>query len=348
MAYNRTNAPAPQKSNISELKSVLGSDSVKKRFEEVLGKKAAQFTASIVNVVNGNSMLKRCSVQSVVGAAFVAATYDLPIDNNLGFAAIVPYNNRRLNQETGRWESVPEAQFQMMYKGFIQLAIRSGCYKKMNYSVVYEDELLSYNPITGDVEFVQDFSKCKQRNEGNMNNIAGYYAWFELNTGFRHELFMSTAEVTNHAIRYSQSFRKDREENKTASRWSIDFTSMALKTVIKLLLSKWGILSIEMQRAIVDDQQVFDDDGNGSYSDNRPDDAVDPFEQAEQNVIDTQAAEVPQIQAKPEASNPIEQAQHARAVTHVEPVKRQKAEQEAFMDLEKDFPNADDTELPFK
>lgn len=171
MAYSRTNTPAQrndnrpatQGSNIPELKNMLGSESVKARFEEVLGKKAAQFTASIVNVVSGNSMLKRCSSQSVIGAAFVAATYDLPIDSNLGFSAIVPYNNRRFNQQTKRWESVPEAQFQMMYKGFIQLAIRSGCYKKMNYSVVYQDELASYNPITGEVEFVKNFAKCKQR-----------------------------------------------------------------------------------------------------------------------------------------------------------------------------------------
>lgn len=338
MAYNRTNQPAQRtsntvqpKTNIAELKGLLGTDSVKQRFEEVLGKKAPQFTASIVNVVSGNSMLKRCSCESVIGAAFVAATYDLPIDSNLGFAAIVPYNNRRKNPETGYWESVPEAQFQMMYKGFIQLAIRSGCYKKMNYSVVYQDELASYNPITGEVEFVKDFSKCNQRVTGDRNSIVGYYAWFELTTGFRHDLYMTTAEVTNHAIEYSQSFRKDRDENKKTSRWSTNFDSMALKTVIKMLLSKWGILSIDMQRAIQDDQQVFDDEGRGSYSDNRPDEAVDPFNQ--EPVVD---AQVPEVLP---ASEP-------RSTTTPQISQQQKPDD--FMQFEKDFANFDESELPFR
>lgn len=355
MAYNRINQPAQRtgntaqpKSNIAELKGLLGTESVKQRFEEVLGKKAPQFTASIVNVVNGNSMLKRCNCESVIGAAFIAATYDLPIDSNLGFAAIVPYNNRRKNPETGYWESVPEAQFQMMYKGFIQLAIRSGCYKKMNYSVVYQDELVSYNPITGEVEFVKDFSKCKQRAAGDRSSIVGYYSWFELTGGFRHDLYMSTAEVTNHAIKYSQSFRKDREDGKASSRWSTDFDSMALKTVIKMLLSKWGILSIDMQRAIADDQQVFDDDGNARYSDNRPDDAVDPFEQpqANDNVIDAQAREVPQIQELSKQPNPVAQARQARKTPQPVPKPEpQRTAQDEYMQFDENF---DESEMPFR
>ena len=121
---------------------------------------------------------------------------------------------------------------------------------------------------------------------------------------------MSTAEVKNHAIKYSQSFRKDMDEHKATSRWSTDFDSMALKTVIKMLLSKWGILSIEMQRAIVDDQQVFDDNGNGSYSDNRPDpdEATDPFEQDESIVespVDDTKREPEKIEQKVQPEQPI-------------------------------------------
>ena len=351
MAYNRTNAPAQQnvgrtavaQSNIPELKNMLGSDSVKRRFEEVLGKKANQFTASIVNVVNGNAMLKRCSASSVIGAAFVAATYDLPIDSNLGFSAIVPYNNRRQNPETKRWETVPEAQFQMMYKGFIQLAIRSGCYKKMNYSVVYADELASYNPITGEVDFVKDFSRCSQRAAGDRDSIVGYYAWFELTTGFRHDLYMTTVEVTNHAIEYSQSFRRDRDENKKSSRWSTNFDSMALKTVIKMLLSKWGILSIDMQRAIQDDQQVYDDEGNGSYSDNRPDEPMDPFEQPE--MVEVQAGEVPQIEKQPQKPEPPKKV---RKEPDPIPEEVPPVSPEDFAQFEQDFANFDDAELPFR
>lgn len=263
-----------------QVKNIISQDTVKKKFAEVLGKKAPQFLASITNVVAGSDQLKKCPANTIMSAAFVAATYDLPIDSNLGFAAIVPYNNSKYNPQTREWEKHMEAQFQMMYKGFIQLAIRSGYYEKMNCSVVYKDELLSYNPITGEVEFVKDFSKCTQRLEGKEENIVGYYAWFRLLTGFKKELFMTTAEVENHARTYSSAYRYDIEKNKRGSKWTTDFRAMALKTVIKLLLSKWGILSVDMQRAIQDDQKVYSEDGSAEYADNKPDliEPQDPFQ----------------------------------------------------------------------
>ncbi len=111
-----------------QVKQLVSSDSVKRKFAEVLGQKAPQFLASITNTVAVNEKLKKCSANSIMSAAFVAATYDLPIDSNLGFAAIVPYNNSKWNAQTGKYEKHMEAQFQIMYKGFIQLAIRSaGC-----------------------------------------------------------------------------------------------------------------------------------------------------------------------------------------------------------------------------
>ena len=263
-----------------QVKSMISQDNVKKKFGEVLGQKAPQFLASITTVIQGSAQLKKCDANSIMSAAFVAATYDLPIDSNLGFSAIVPYNESVWNPQTRQWDKIPRAQFQMMYKGFIQLAIRSGYYEKMNYAVVYEDELISYNPITGEIEFVTDFSKCTQRNNGETDKVAGYYAWFRLKTGFRQELYMSKAEVDNHAKKYSQAYRYDLEKNKKSSKWTTDFEAMALKTVIKLLLSKWGILSVDMQRAIQDDQKVYDEEGNGVYGDNQPDiiEAQDAFE----------------------------------------------------------------------
>lgn len=171
------------------------------------------------------------------------------------------------------------AQFQMMYKGYIQLAIRSGEYEKMNCAEVYADELVSYNPITGECRFVDDFSACKFRNEGKTDKIIGYYAWFRLRSGFTKELYMSKAEINNHAQKYSQSYRYDINDGKQSSRWSTDFDAMAKKTVIKLLLSKWGILSVEMQKAIEDDQKVYEVDSTEQYSDNQPDvaEAENPF-----------------------------------------------------------------------
>lgn len=269
------------------VKQLISEDSVKKKFGEVLGKKAPQFLASITNVVSGSTQLKKCDANSIMNAAFVAATYDLPIDSNLGFSAIVPYNENIFNPQTNAWEKYPRAQFQMMYKGFIQLAIRSGYYEKMNYAVVYEDELKRYNPITGEIEFVTDFSNCTQRNAADESKITGYYAWFRLKTGFCQELFMSTAAVNNHAKKYSQAYRHDIEKGKKSSKWTTDFEAMALKTVIKLLLSKWGILSVDMQRAIQDDQKVYDENGNGSYGDNQPDviEAQDAFKEEVQDAF---------------------------------------------------------------
>lgn len=291
---------------VDQVKSAISSDKVKKKFAEVLGKKAPQFLASVTNTVIGSTQLQKCDATSIMGAAFVAATYDLPIDSNLGFAAIVPYNNSKWNPQTRQYDKHMEAQFQIMYKGFIQLAIRSGYYKRMNYAVVYEDELKSYNPITGEIEFVEDFSQCTLRAQGVEETVAGYYARFELTTGYVQELFMSRQAVDNHARKYSQAYRYDIKEGKKSSKWSTDFQSMALKTVIKLLLSKWGILSVDMQRAIQDDQKVYDESGNGDYSDNQPDliEAKNVFdepqpdgsaEQPEESGGQQQPDEVPEI-----------------------------------------------------
>lgn len=284
MAENMQLAEQPKKKigPVQQVKILLNEDNVKKRFQDVLGGKAPQFMASIVNVVSASTQLKACDANSIMAAAFVAASFDLPIDSNLGFAALVPYN-KSFRDKDGNWQKKKMAQFQMMYKGFIQLAIRSGQYEKMNCSEVYEDEMLSYNPITGECEFVTDFSQCRQRENGETDKIVGYYGWFRLISGFTKEMYMSKNMVLNHAKKYSQSFRYDLNDNKQDSKWSTDFDAMAKKTVIKLLLSKWGILSVEMQRAITDDQKTFDEDGNGDYGDNQPDviEAEDPFAQIE-------------------------------------------------------------------
>lgn len=263
---------------VAQIKGLLNEDAVKKRFQEVLGKKAPQFMASIVNVVSASTQLKVCDANSIMAASFVAASFDLPIDSNLGFAALVPYK-RTFKDKNGQWIKKDLAQFQMMYKGFIQLAIRTGQYEKMNCSEVYEDELLSYNPITGECQFVKDFSQTSQREAGDTEKIVGYYGWFKLTSGFTKELFMSKKEVENHAKKYSQAYRYDLNDNKQSSKWTTDFDAMAKKTVIKMMLSKWGILSVEMQKAIVDDQKDFDENGEGEYGDNQPDviAAEDPF-----------------------------------------------------------------------
>ena len=241
------------------VKGYLAQDSVKNRFNEVLGKKAPQFIASIINTVGNSKQLQECEPTSIISSAMVAAALDLPIDPNLSFAALVPYKNGK----TG----VTSAQFQMMYKGFIQLAIRSGQYKNMNVAEVYEDEIESYNPIYGTVTFVSDFSKTEQRRNGNKDKIVGYFSFFDLMTGFHKELYMTKEDCLNHAKTYSSAFRQDLNKGWSSSKWTTNFDDMAKKTVIKQLISKWGIMTVEMQKAILDDQKVFEDE-EGSYADN--------------------------------------------------------------------------------
>ena len=242
---------------LSEVKRLMKTKDVKSRFNMALGEKAPQFMISIINAVASNNRLKYCNPNSIMAAAMVAASIDLPVDSNLGFSALVPYNNI--------------CQFQMMYKGYIQLAIRTGAYEKMNCAEVYGDELEMYNPITGECIFTKDFSSCKDRKSNDLNKVVGYYAWFRLKSGFVKELYMSKAEITEHAKKYSSAYRKDLYEKTKTSQWSINFDTMAKKTVLKLLLSRWGVLSVNMQRAIEADQKTFDANGNGSYGDNQPD-----------------------------------------------------------------------------
>ena len=252
----------PKVENLMQLKSYLNTGEMQRRFREILGERAPQFMASIINAVNANQYLAQCEPQSVIQAALIAATYNLPIDGNLGFAAIVPYKDGKSGTYKG--------QFQIMYRGLIQLAIRSGEYSDINCEVVYEDELKGYNPITGEVSFTDDFGTTTQRSEGDPSKVVGYYAWFRLARGFTHGIYLTKKQVDNHARKYSQSYQQDIRKGWTSSRWTQDFDAMAKKTVLKQLLSKWGILSIDtqMQRAIEDDQKVYDANGNGEYLDN--------------------------------------------------------------------------------
>lgn len=226
------------------INALLNEDQVKKRFQEILGAKANGFISSVIGATKNNSMLSSAEPQSVLSAAVVAATLDLPIDSNLGFAAIVPYRGK---------DGKTVAQFQMMYKGFVQLAQRSGQYKTINACEIYEGEIESFNRITGDIEF----------NPGNKKSdkVVGYAAYFRLANGFEKTLYMSAEDLNKHGKRFSQSFKKG------YGLWVDDFDSMALKTVLKRLLSKYGILSIDMQNAVKFDQGVIKEDGEVEYTD---------------------------------------------------------------------------------
>ena len=234
----------------------MRNDDIKKRFTEVLNEQSATFMASIVNAVSSTPKLQECDPMTVWGSGMIAASLKLPVDPNLGFAYIVPYKDRNKGMI---------AQFQMGYKGFIQLSMRSGQYKRMNVSEVYSDELDFHNPITGEIKFT-DMSTWKFREEEKPADVIGYYAIFELLNGYIREEYWSISKINNHAKKYSQTFKRG------FGKWVDDFDAMAKKTVIKALLSKWGILSIEMQKAIETDQSTTTDGDDLDYPDNKPND----------------------------------------------------------------------------
>lgn len=212
----------------NSIKGLMDSPAVKKRFEEVLNKRAPQYMSSIVNLVNSDTNLKKCEPMSVIASCMVAATMDLPVDKNLGYAWVVPYGNK--------------AQFQMGYKGYIQLALRTGQYKAINVTEIREGELISWNPLSEEVEI--DFTQRKS------DKVIGYAGYFKLINGFEKTVYWSREDVEAHAKKFSKTY------NFANSTWKTDFDAMAKKTVLRNLLSKWGILSIEMQNAYVADNNV--------------------------------------------------------------------------------------------
>lgn len=219
-------------------KDFFAMPNVKAKLTELLGKNAASFATSVLQIVNSNDMLKNAAPDTVFNAACMAATLNLPINNNLGFAYIVPFNNRKANKV--------EAQFQLGYKGFIQLAQRSGQFKTISAAPVFDGQLISENPLTG-YEF--NWAVKPKANE----KPIGYVAYFKLLNEFEAYLYMTHDEVKAHANKYSQTAKKG------LGVWNDNFDAMALKTVLKLLLSKQAPLSIEMQKAVLADQAVVKD-----------------------------------------------------------------------------------------
>lgn len=218
-------------------------DAVNERINELLGSRAPQFITSLV-AAGGASGLNDCEPSSVVSAALIAASMDLPINQNLGFAYLIPYKDRRSGEKV--------CQFQMGYKGFIQLAQRSGFYKTINATDVREGELVSMNRLAGEpvFEWLDDEKREKA-------SVVGYIAYFKLLNGFEKSLYMSVDALTNHATKYSKNYAKFK-----SGMWAEDFDAMAKKTVIKLLLSKFGPLSTQLQEAIQHDQTI-----DGEYAD---------------------------------------------------------------------------------
>lgn len=222
--------------NLTQLKATLNAPSVKAKFEEMLGKRAPQFMTSITSVVGNNALLQKADVNSIVMGAATAASMDLPLNPNLGYAALVPFNSK-----DGCF-----AQLQIMTKGYVELFIRSGQCKSLICEVVRKGELVKKNKFTG--EYVFDESKRES------DEIIGVMSAFELVNGYKKVEYMTVQEVKDHAQKFSQAYRRN------AAIWKDNWEEMMKKSCLKRLLVRWAPKSIEMQQMVMFDQAVVKGD----------------------------------------------------------------------------------------
>lgn len=253
MSNNLTKAGAKP---VDMLKSILKADSVQEQFTNAMGAHKDAFVASLIDLYTGDVSLQSCKPQAVVMEALRAATMKLPINKALGFAYIVVYNNS-VRMPDGSLQKQPTPTFITGYKGYIQLALRTGQYKTINADLVYEGEISGYNKLAGTIEF--DGKRTSDK-------VIGYFAYIEMLNGFSKTLYMSVEDMASYALRYAPSFKgrnkpsveslvKTAQKNEPSTKvgWEGNFNDMALKTVIRRLISKYGYMSVEMQNAVIAD-----------------------------------------------------------------------------------------------
>ena len=255
------------------LTAYLTQDAVKKQINSVVGgKNGTRFISSIISAVQTTPALQECTNPSILSAALLGEALNLSPSPQLGQFYMVPFDNKK--------KGCKEAQFQLGYKGYIQLAERSGYYKKLNVISIKEGELIKYDPLNEEIEVDLIEDDVVRENTPPM----GYYAMFEYENGFRKTLYWSKQKMLAHAEKYSFAFAKnggakslelleqgkipEKEMWKYSSFWFKDFDGMALKTMLRQLISKWGIMSIDLQTAIEKDAAVIREDGTPEYVEN--------------------------------------------------------------------------------
>jgi len=239
------NQQVEKRKPVDVLKSVLNAPSVQEQFQNAMGSNSNSFVASVIDLYNTDKLLQDCNPNQVVMEALKAAVLKLPINRALGYAYILPFKNK----------GVPTPTFIIGYKGLIQLAMRTGQYRYINADVVYEGEIAGRDKLTGSIDFTGQKKSDK---------VIGYFAHIELLNGFRKTLYSTVEEIARHAKKYAPTLKFSKDitveslvklagKEPTGIGWTGDFDSMAIKTVLRELLSKYGYLSIEMQSAIVQD-----------------------------------------------------------------------------------------------
>ena len=230
----------------------LNSAKVLENVEQALGKQDKQrFITGVISAVTTNPQLQECTNKSILAGSLLGESLKLSPSPQLGHYYLVPFNDKNQGKV---------AQFQLGYKGYIQLAIRSGQYKKLNVIAVKEGELEYFDPLNEDIKINMMVDKWDEREA---KETIGYYAFFELINGFRKAMYWSKAQMESHAIKYSAGYKA----KKGYTFWEKNFDGMAFKTLLRQLISKWGIMSVEMQQAFENDMTFTDDSGKVQYGD---------------------------------------------------------------------------------
>lgn len=245
MSVGNTLVKSNQKVGIS---AYLTNDAVKNYINSIVGNRTSGFITSIVSAVNANSMIQECTNASIVSAALLGETLKLSPSPQLGQFYLVPYNDK----EKGK-----VAQFQLGYKGYVQLAARSGQYKHINVLPIKKGELVKFDALNEEIEV----NLIEDEEERENAETIGYYAFFEYLNGFRKAIYWSKKKMESHALRYSKGYAA----KKGYTFWEKDFDAMACKTMLRQLISKWGIMSIELEKAYTADMAIINEDLTPSY-----------------------------------------------------------------------------------
>lgn len=266
-----SNSLTKSKRNTS-LAAYLTQEAVKNQISNIVGGRSQRFISAIVSAVNTNPQLQECTNQSIVSGALLGESLNLSPSPQLGQYYLVPFNDKNKGKV---------AQFQLGYKGYIQLAIRSGQYKKLNVLAIKKGELVKFDPLNEEIEV----NLMQNEEERENAETVGYYAMFEYTNGFRKAIYWSKAKMEAHAMRYSMGYRA----KKGYTFWEKDFDAMAYKTMLRQLISKWGIMSVDMFNAFENDMAVLNEDGSKFYIDT--DETEEVVEEIEEPVAEEQTEE---------------------------------------------------------
>ena len=265
------------RTNKPKFSVAIQSDTYKNLINQTLGDKdrATRFIASISSAVATNQALQECDAGTILSGALLGESLNLSPSPQLGQYYLVPFNDSKRGRKV--------AQFQLGYKGYIQLAIRSGQYKKLNVLAIKKGELIKYDPLNEEIEV----NLIEDEEERENAETIGYYAMFEYTNGFRKSLYWSKSKMEKHALKYSTGYKA----KKGYTYWEKDFDGMAYKTMLRQLISKWGIMSIDMQQAVEKDMATINTDGTYEYVDNEEDAIIEQEEPKEELEIQNENTE---------------------------------------------------------